>query len=373
MIVAGELSGDIHGASLIKELKKLNTGVSVCGIGGDNMVAAGMKANYHINKMAFLGFIEIIKHIPFIKKVQKDLVEVVNKNKIKTIVLIDYPGFNLSLAKKLKKLNTKIIYYIAPQIWAWGKGRINKIKKLIDEVLVVLPFEEKFFKEENINAAYVGHPLIEQIENYNFLSKEELFSKYNLDLTKEILLVLPGSRKHEVETIFPPVIAAAKMIAKKHNLQIIVPSATTIDKEVFESHNIKNVFKIVDENVYDFLRYSKFGIIKSGTSTLEAALMGLPMIVVYKANYITYLIGKNLVRLDKIGLVNIIGDEFIVPELIQNNMTTEKIILETEKILNNKNLYDSIKNKLSFIKEKLGTKSASKNAARIICSVMNEV
>ena len=199
LIIAGEASGDLHGASLIRELNKLDSSLKIFGIGGDKMQAEGMELIYHIDKMAFLGFVEVIKHLPFIKKVQLDLIEEVKKRKVTEVVLIDYPGFNLSIARKLKQLEPELkldlIYYITPQVWAWGKGRVNKIRELFRKVLVVFPFEEKFFKEKNVNAEYVGHPLIKEINIYDFISRNLLDKKYSLDPAKEILLILPGSRK----------------------------------------------------------------------------------------------------------------------------------------------------------------------------------
>ena len=216
LIIAGEASGDLHGASLIRELKKLDSSLKIFGIGGNKMQAEGMELIYHIDKMAFLGFVEVIKHLPFIKKVQRDLIEEVKKRKIKDIVLIDYPGFNLSIAKKLKQLEPKLelIYYITPQVWAWGKGRVKKIKELFKKVLVVFPFEEKFFKEKNVDAEFVGHPLIQEINKYDFISRNLLDNKFGLDPAKEILLILPGSRKQEVKSIFPEAIKAASKLAE---------------------------------------------------------------------------------------------------------------------------------------------------------------
>ncbi|MGE5683458.1 MAG: lipid-A-disaccharide synthase, partial [Bacillota bacterium] len=203
LIISGEASGDLHGASLIRELRSKDPSINICGIGGNKMQSAGMELLYHINQMAFLGFVEVIRHIPFIKKVQNNILQEVIKRQIKTVVLIDYPGFNLNIAKKLKNLDVKIIYYISPQIWAWGQKRINKIKRLVDKMIVILPFEEKFFRQAGVDVEYVGHPLLEQIENYKYLSREELFNKFSLEKDKEILLLLPGSRQQEVKRIFP--------------------------------------------------------------------------------------------------------------------------------------------------------------------------
>ena len=372
MIIAGEISGDLHGASLIKKLKKQDPEINIFGIGGDKMQDVGMQLSYHINRMAFLGFAEVVRHIPFIKKVQKELLELVNAKKINTVVLIDYPGFNLSIAKKLKALNVKIIYYISPQIWAWGSGRINKIKRLVNKMLVVFPFEEKLYSDQNVNVEFVGHPLLERLKKYEFLTKEKLFEKYNLDSSKEILLILPGSREQEVKHIFPEAIKAAIKLADEFNLQVVTACSSNIDEDLFNRITTIKKIKVIKNDTYNLLKNSKFGIVKSGTSTLEAGLFQLPMIIVYKTSNITYWIGRSLVKVDYIGMANIICGEKIVPELIQNQVNERIIYEESKKILSDKNLYETIKRKFGSIKGKLGTEGASANAAESIYEIMNE-
>ncbi len=372
MIIAGEISGDLHGASLIKKLKKLDPEINIFGIGGDKMQEAGMQLSYHINRMAFLGFAEVIRHIPFIKKVQKELLDLIKTENINTVVLIDYPGFNLSIAKKLKVLNVRIIYYISPQIWAWGGRRINKIKKLVNKMLVVFPFEEKLYSDHNINVEFVGHPLLERLRDYGFLSKEKLFEKYNLNKNKEILLILPGSREQEVKHIFPEVIKAAVKLAEEFNLQVVTACSSNIEKNIFnELTDIKDV-KVIKDDTYNLLKNSKFGIVKSGTSTLEAGLFQLPMVIVYKTSRPTYWIGKALVKVDHIGMANIISGERVVPELIQDQVSEEMIYKECKRILSDKDLYETIKNKFGLIKERLGAEGASGKAAESIYKIMNE-
>ena len=370
MIIAGEVSGDLHGSLLVRELKKMENGLNIYGIGGDRMKAEGMELIYHINKMAFLGFAEVIKHFPFIKRVQSDLIAIIKEKKIKNIVLIDYPGFNLNFAKKLKALNLTVIYYISPQIWAWGASRIKKIKNLVNKMIVVFPFEEKFYKDADINVEFVGHPLIERINEYEFLTREELFNKFDLNKSKDILLVLPGSRLHEVERIFPESIKAAEKVAGEFNLQIVIAGSSNISEDIYNRlSNIKEK-KIITGYTYELMRYSKIGIIKSGTSTLESALFTLPMVIVYKTGLITYSIGKKLVKVKNIGMANIIAGEKVVPELIQNEANAESIYTECKKILSDERLYNSIKQKLSSVKSKLGAERASQKAAGLIYSMM---
>ncbi|GBD87802.1 lipid-A-disaccharide synthase [bacterium BMS3Abin03] len=372
MIIAGEASGDLIGASLIKEMKKLSSEIKIFGIGGEKMQMQGMNLSYHIKDMAFLGFTEVVKHLPFIKKVQKNLIEIVKAEKIKTVVLIDYPGFNLSIAKKFKEMGMKVVYYISPQLWAWGKRRMKKVKKLIDKMLVVFPFEENLYKSNEVNVEFVGHPLIERVSEHKFLSRDELYNKFNLKKEKEILLLLPGSRKHEINDLFPSMMKAAKRIAEKFNMEGVVACSSNIDKKLFEMFDDTVQFKIIEDHTYDLMKYAKFGIIKSGTSTLEAGYFALPMVIVYKTSFITYLIGKNLVRLDNIGMANIILEEKVVPELIQDDVNENKIYRTSFEILNNEEKYSLIKSKLGKIKARLGTKGASMRAAKSILAVMNE-
>jgi len=372
LMIAGEASGDLHGASLIRELIKLDSSLKIFGIGGDKMQAEGMEVIFHIDKMAFLGFVEVLKHLPFIKKIQRDLIDEVKKRNTTEAVLIDYPGFNLNIAKKLKTLDLELIYYITPQVWAWGKARVNKIRNLFKKVLVVFPFEEKFFKEKNVDAEFVGHPLIQEINGYEFLSRDLLNKNFDLNPDKEILLLLPGSRKQEVKSIFPEIIKAASKLADNFNLQIVVACSSNLDEKIFYEMTDNKNFKVIKAHTYDLLKYAKFGIVKSGTSTLEAGLLGLPMLIVYKTSRITYAIGKSLVKIKNIGMANIILGEQAVPELIQGNANADKIYQEASKILTDENLFNQMKIKLNKIKNILGEKNAPKNAAKIIYSLLNE-
>ena len=374
LMIAGEVSGDLHGASLIRELKKLDSSLKIFGIGGNKMQAEGMELIYHIDKMAFLGFVEVIKHIPFIKKVQRDLINELMKRQVKEAVVIDYPGFNLNLAKKIKTLKPELelIYYITPQVWAWGKSRVNKIRNLFSKVLVVFPFEEKFFKEKNVNAEFVGHPLIQEINEYNFISRNLLDKKFALDPAKEILLVLPGSRKQEVKSIFPEAIKAASKLAHELDMQIVVACSSSIEEKVFYELTSEQNFKVIKDHTYDLLKHAKFGIVKSGTSTLEAGLLELPMVIVYKTSSLTYAIGKSLVKINNIGLANIILGEQAIPELIQNNASAENIYSAALNILSDEDMLNQMKVELHKIRKILGDKNAPQNAAKIIYALINE-
>lgn len=372
MIIAGEASGDLHGASLIKELKSIDPSLEIFGIGGDKMIAAGMNAQYHIRQMAFLGFSEVIRHLPFIRRVRKDLIRKAGDEKINTVVLIDYPGFNLNIAKEFHAQGKKLIYYISPQIWAWGTGRIKKIKALIDMMLVVFKFEEKMYRDANVNVEFVGHPLVEHIENYSFMSKEKLYERFGLKEDKEILLLLPGSRKHEIKEIFPACINAAAKIAEKYNLQTIVACAENIDEKIFDGLTDEKNYKIVKGFTYDLYKHAELGIIKSGTSTLEAGYFQLPFVVVYSTNFLTYWLGKKVVKINNIAMANILLEENVIDELIQRDVNENTIYAKCSTILNDRVKYNSIKQKLGRLKDILGDAGASHKAAESIYALMNE-
>jgi lipid-A-disaccharide synthase len=372
MIIAGEASGDLHGSSLIKELRKLDPAIEIFGIGGDKMIASGMNAQFNIKQMAFLGFIEVIKHLPFISRVRKALLQKITDEKIDTVLLIDYPGFNLNLARKLKENGKQIIYYISPQVWAWGKGRIDKIKELVDLMIVVFPFEKKMYGSYGMNVEYAGHPIIEHVLNYSYLTKEELYSRLGLEKGKEILLLLPGSRKHEIRKIFPACITAAEKLSKDFNLQTVVACSENINENVFEGITDKKNFKLVKGHTYDLMKHSHFGIIKSGTSTLEAALFRIPFIVVYSTNPVTYILGRILVQIKNIAMANIILGENVIDELIQYDVNADNIYSKSSAILKNERKYNSIKEKLGTINEKLGGPGASAKAAGLIFARLNE-
>jgi lipid-A-disaccharide synthase len=370
MIIAGEASGDLHGAGLVREIKLKSPGTSICGIGGAKMQTEGMELLYHINQMAFMGFVEIIRHLPFISSVKRNLLETVNERHITTVVLIDYPGFNLNLARKLKKMGVNVVYYITPQVWAWGKGRIKKIAACVTKALVIFPFEETLFRKAGIDAEFVGHPLLEHIKLYNFDSREKFFSEHGLDQSKEIILVLPGSRKHEITEIFPDAIKAAGRLSREFGLQTVVACSENIDSGLLEDTSEEKNYTVIKGKTYELFRYSKIGIVKSGTSTLEAGIFGLPMVVVYRTNPITYFIGRLLVKIGNIALVNIVLGETVAPELIQNEASADMIIKKCREILENPELLKKMKEKFSMLNSGLGEAGASLKAAQHILEIL---
>lgn len=369
LIIAGEISGDIHGGRLVKEILRKNNRIKFFGIGGDSMQSAGVELLYHIRDVSFLGFVEVIKHIPFLRKVKKQLQSELVKRDVEKIILIDYPGFNLSFAKSISSRNKKIFYYISPQIWAWGKNRIKLIKKIIHKMIVVFPFEEKLYKEHSIDAKFVGHPLLESINEYNFMSKNEFFAKYGLNPQKKLLVIFPGSRKQEIEKILPVSLEAAKKLRSEFDLEVTVAAVNNVDAKIYPN-TILSETKIISHRNYELLKYSDLGIIKSGTSTLEAAIFRLPFVVVYKISFWSYLLGKSLIKIDSIALANIVSSKKVVQEFIQNDASAENIYSELKRILTDENYRKNIIEEFEEIKGKLGEYGASGKAANIILGLV---
>jgi lipid-A-disaccharide synthase len=361
VIIAGEVSGDNHGGKLIAELKAKNSNLELSGVGGDKMIQNGFQAIYHIKQMAFLGIGEIIKHLPFIRKVFRTLVEHVKKEKPDAVVLIDYPGFNLRFAKSISNLGIPVFYYISPQLWAWGKRRVKKIKKYVDKMLVVFPFEVDFYNKYGIIAEYVGHPLVD--EHFDDVNPKALEEK-----GKKVLGLLPGSRKHEIEQLLPDMLMTAKILYEEKKInKAIIAKVDNISDEIYQSI-IGEDFSFIElssKPVFDFYNSLDGAITKSGTSTLETAYFQVPFIIVYRVSKLTWFLGNLLVKLDSIGLANIIAGEKVADELLQKNFTPEKaaeLIFELLQPQINKNK----RNELKIVKEKLGEQGASKRAAESI-------
>ena len=372
-IIAGEASGDLHGSNLIKELRKLDAAAVIRCWGGDKMEAAGATLVKHYRDLAFMGFIEVIKNLRTIFRnidfCKKDILE----NKPDVLVLIDYPGFNLRIAKWAKQQGMKIIYYISPQVWAWKENRVKGIKESVDKMLVILPFEKDFYKKWHYEVEYVGHPLVEVIEEFGIRNLE--LPDQNTAITSPnsqlpipnsgIVALLPGSRQQEILKKLPIMLEVAKYFP---SYQFVVAKAPGLDEnfynELLAPYN--NVSAVVNKT-YDLLAQSKAALVTSGTATLETALFAVPEVICYKGSSISYQIAKRLVKIKYIGLVNLIMDKEVVKELIQDDLTVENLKKELDTLLNSKEKQEQLKNDYAALKNLLSQGGhASANAAKSI-------
>jgi lipid-A-disaccharide synthase len=326
-IIAGEASGDLHGSNLIKELKKLDTGADIRCWGGDLMAAAGGHIVKHYRELAFMGFVEVIKNLPTILNNLKFCKQDVQSFQPDVLVLIDYPGFNLRIAKWAKAQGFKVVYYISPQVWAWKESRTKTIKEVVDKMLVILPFEKEFFAKWNYKVEYVGHPLAQVVKDFMEHAPKKSLS------SKPIIAVLPGSRKQEVATKLPIMLSVAKDFPQ---YQFIIAKAPSLDDSFYDGilKDYPNTQTVKNET-YNLLSQATAALVTSGTATLETALFGVPQVVCYKGSSISYQIAKRLIKIKYISLVNLIMDKPVVTELIQNDLTTVNVRKELNEILNN--------------------------------------
>lgn len=366
LIVAGEASGDLHGSGVVRELKKRLPSVEVFGIGGDAMQREGMELLFHVKELSVMGFVEVLKHLPKIFSVERTLENIFYERKPNVVLLIDYPGFNLRFAQKIKKTNgTRVIYYISPQIWAWKKGRIKKMKSAIDTMCVVFPFEKDLYREEGINVEFVGHPLLEELNVSS--SRTNFFQQHQLDATKKLVAFFPGSRKQEIEKIFPVMMKTARELRNKLNVQVAVGVAPTLDADFLQSYlSPKDEILLLSNRTHELMKHTDAAIVTSGTATLETALFETPMMVVYKTSFPTYLLGKMVLRISSIGLVNIVAGKNIVREYLQENATVKNFYGETKRLLFDEPYRMEMKRNLSNVRHSLGTAGASKRVAELI-------
>jgi len=366
-IIAGEASGDLHGSNLIKELKKLDANTNIRAWGGDLMQNAGAEVVKHYKDLAFMGFIEVVKNLPTILDNIKFCKKDIEQFQPDVLVLIDYPGFNLRLAKWAKQQNFKIIYYISPQVWAWKEGRVKSIRKVVDKMLVILPFEKEFYNKWDYKVEYVGHPLVQVVDEFdkkNILLKTSHSEKTKID--NPIVALLPGSRKQEIEIKLPLMLEASKQF---HDYRFIVAQApgqpiSFYEKIVAAYSNVEIAFQ---GQTYTLLSQAKAALVTSGTATLETALFGAPQVVCYKGSNISYQIAKRLIKVKYISLVNLIMDKLVVKELIQNELTVKNITNELNNILHNQEKVQQIKKDYADLKNLLQKeRNASSRAAQEI-------
>jgi lipid-A-disaccharide synthase len=366
-IIAGEASGDLHGSNLISALLKANNNCEIRAWGGDLMQANGAKIVKHYRELAFMGFAEVIANLKTILHnisfCKKDILQF----RPDVLVLIDYPGFNLRIAAWAKQHNIKVVYYISPQVWAWKPNRVKQIQRDVDKMLVILPFEVTYYKDKwNYNVDFVGHPLLDAIENFTPTISIRETLKLN---EKPIIALLPGSRKQEIKVKLPIMLQLAK---KYQELNFVIAGAPSINEVFYQKIINENNCdaKIIYNKTYDLLSFASAALVTSGTATLETALFNVPQVVCYKGSFLSYEIGKRLVDIKYISLVNLIMNEMIVEELIQYDFNEKKLIAAFDYVMNNINR-EIIFEKYQQLKTKLGVKGASENAANEILKLIS--
>ena len=362
-IIAGEASGDLHGSNLVKAIHQQDTNADIRCWGGDRMEAAGATLVKHYRELAFMGFVEVITHLPTILSnidfCKKDILNY----KPDVLVLIDYPGFNMRIAEWAKKQGIKIVYYISPQVWAWKEKRVIKLKRDVDKMLVILPFEEAFYRDKwQFKATYVGHPLIEVVTEEKSKPLEQPLS------AKPIIALLPGSRSQEIKTKLPVML---EMIPHFPQYEFVIAQASAQPESLYrELMGGKDVMMVKGET-YKLLKQSTAALVTSGTATLETALFGVPQVVCYKGNPISFWLATKLVNVKYISLVNLIMDKLVVTELIQEDLNEAKLKDALSRLLNDEQYKKELKHDYAALWHKLGNSHASQLAAKEIISLIS--
>lgn len=334
VVVAGEASGDAHAGRMLAELKKLAPEVSVSGIGGENMKAAGADIKVDFSELAVMGLVEVLKRYRHIKKIFNQLVAELENDRPDLLVLVDYPGFNLKLAKVAKQMHIPVMYYISPKVWAWRAGRVKKIKRYVDHMAVLFPFEVPIYEKAGVPVSCVGHPLVDAVKTE--LNTVQAKKKFGLDPEHRVIGLFPGSRRSEVEALLPIMVEAAEKIHQRHfDVSIALPLASGLDIETLKSilRKTKMPIKIVEGDFYDFTKSCDVVVAASGTVTLEIALLGVPHFIVYRVAPMTYRILKRLVKIPYVGLCNIVTGDPLIQEILQDDVTVERLEQEISGLI----------------------------------------
>jgi lipid-A-disaccharide synthase len=373
MIVAGEASGDIYGAGLIKAVQLQDTNIAFFGIGGKRMREVGADTLVDSSEMAVVGLVEVLKHFDVIASAFLKLKKILLTTPPDLLILIDYPGFNLRLAKVAKRAGVKVLYYISPQIWAWHQGRVKKIKRLVDHMAVILPFEAPFYEKAGVPVSFVGHPMADLVKVS--LSRVEAAASFKLDSCRQIVGLFPGSRRSEISRLLPTILESAQLLYQKFpDIQFVLPLASTLRDDDLTPYLVKvNLpITIVHERMHDLIRACDAVISVSGTVTLEIALVGTPMVIIYKLSPVTYQLAVRLIKVDHIGLCNIVAGETVAKELIQDKASVENIADEIGCILSDPTYADQIKNRLSLVQGRLGGGGADKRMAHLVVDLLEQ-
>ena len=366
-IIAGEASGDLHASNLVAEIKKKDKKAEFRGCGGDLMKAQGVDLLKHYRTMAYMGFVEVAvnlrKVLGNIAQCKKDILEYHPD----AIILVDYPGFNFRIADFAHENGFKVFYYISPQVWAWKRRRVKKIKRSVDKMLVILPFEEEFYKQYGVDVTYVGNPLLDELVKFGTANRSIFLRRNSLGEKREIIALLPGSRHQEVKRVLPVMLKAA---AHFPDYQFVVAGVSSLDKSLYKKILGNSDVFLIENQTYELLQNSSAAVVTSGTATLETALFTVPEVVCYKATGLSYFLAKWMIKVKFISLVNLVMDKEVVKELIQGDMTEENIVKELELLLHNGKRQRQLLEDYEELKGRLGNAGASGKAADVIIEAM---
>jgi lipid-A-disaccharide synthase len=374
MIVAGERSGDVYGAGLAQALQARLPGVEVFGAGGDAMRQAGVDTTVDSHEIAIAGITEIVEGYPRVFRAFHRLVGEADRRHPQLAILIDFPDFNLRLARQLKQRRIPVVYFVSPQVWAWRKGRVKTLKKRIAKMIVIFDFEEEIYREAGVPVEYVGHPLVDMVRPT--LTREEFFAKTELDPSVQTIALLPGSRQKEVSVNLPIILDAAKRLSLNRKLQFVIPVAPTIQQKWLESTIPRSSaspvrIRTAMHATYDALQYSEVAVVTSGTATLEAAMCERPMVMVYRVSTLTWLVGKLLVKVPYFSIVNILAKRELVPELMQEDFTAANVAARVEYLLDHPEARAEMVRGFQALKARLGQSGAIERAADSMIEVLN--
>lgn len=370
MLSVGEASGDLHGASVAAALKLLEPNIELFGMGGKAMRDAGVTVNYDIAGLGVMGFVEVIKNLGKLFALRDNLAALMDQERPDVLVIIDYPDFNLRLAKIAKAKGIPVVSYISPSAWAWRRGRAKEVAGLVDKLAAIFPFEAEVYREAGADVTFVGHPLADIVKPS--LSKEEAYRFFNVHPGQPVVLLMPGSRQQEVSKLLPVMLEACQQVAGQlPDCRIFLPVASTISREMLQNMIAGYTMEVTltTEHTYDLMGIADVAIAASGTATLETSLMGVPTVIIYKMAALTYLLGKLLVKIPNIGLPNIVAGRRIVPELLQGEANSGAIAAETLTLLTDQTVRKKVLADLAEVKDKLGQTGAVHRVAEVILEV----